>query len=223
MYSVYCVYGYTSNVQNPYCIPLYWLVNMDPYMILIIAYYVTNPRKSYKTLVVHISIYIVYIHLYISCNPKKKQQITEVNWSLNRQPHKKNEVTDGGRFEKLSTELAGFLEINGHVPSTDSDPWDDCFFVINLGKYTWILFVKMNSLSTCVPTCVLVLYVFVLSDVSIKSSYYRHKVASHLYLQSYESFAKSNYITQYFSSKCSTPSQLLLCSSSSMENGHLEN
>lgn len=66
------------------------------------------------------------------------------------------------------------------------------------------------------------MYVFVLSDVSIKSSYYRHNVASYLYLQSYESFAKSNYITQYFSSKCSTPSQLLLCSSSSMENGHLE-
>lgn len=66
------------------------------------------------------------------------------------------------------------------------------------------------------------MFVFVLSDVSIKSSYYRHNFASYLYLQSYESFAKSNYITQYFSSKCSTPSQLLLCSSSSMENGHLE-
>ena len=95
--------------------------------------------------------------------------------------------------------------------------------MINLGKYTWILFVKMNSLSTSVPTCVRIC--LCLSCLMYQSSHHIIDITLlHIFI-----FKAMNplqrviiYITQYFSSKCSTPSQLLLCSSSSMENGHLE-
>ena len=62
--------------------------------------------------------YIVFV-IY-TCNPPKKQQITEVHWSmlpLNRENPTKNEVFPMvGGSRKLSTELAGFLEINGMCP-----------------------------------------------------------------------------------------------------------
>ena len=81
--------------------------------------------KSYKTLVdTYIYMYIVYSLIYIHVIPQKntaKNQgqlvdLTHEMLPLNREnPTKKNEVFPMvGGSKQMSTELAGFLEINGH-------------------------------------------------------------------------------------------------------------
>lgn len=92
--------------------------------------------------------YIVYSFIHVI--PKKNSKEPRSTGQLVT----KNEVfpmVGGSQIVNWVSRIPGNQR---HVPSTDSDPWDDWFFVINLGKYTWILFVKMNSLSTSVPTCV---------------------------------------------------------------------
>ena len=60
-------------------------------------------------------------------------------------------------------------------------------FVVNLGK----LYMDLAGKDEFPFNLYVDMYAFVLSDVSIKSSYYRHKLVSYLCFQSYESFIQS--------------------------------